>query len=74
MSTPNPTAAPQSGLPQNQLMDDDLVLRVNSLKKYFPIESGFLKRKVGEVRAVDDVSFQIREGEDGQPRGRERLR
>jgi peptide/nickel transport system ATP-binding protein len=36
---------------------------VKSLKKYFPIEKGILKKVVGHVRAVDDVSFKIHEGE-----------
>ncbi len=63
MTIAETTSIPQSGLPQADSMADDLVLRVNNLKKYFPVESGFLKRKVGEVRAVDDVSFQIREGQ-----------
>jgi len=44
-------------------MDSNIVLQVNNLKKYFPIESGFLRRRTGEVRAVDDVTFSIREGE-----------
>ena len=44
-------------------IDDNVVLRVNNLKKYFPLLKGFMKRKVGEVRAVDDVSFAIRQGE-----------
>ena len=39
------------------------ILEVKGLKKYFPIESGFLKRVQGYVRAVDDVSFFIEEGE-----------
>jgi peptide/nickel transport system ATP-binding protein len=39
------------------------LLEVNGLKKYFPIEQGFLRRVVGQVRAVDDVSFYIDEGE-----------
>ncbi|MBV7337388.1 dipeptide ABC transporter ATP-binding protein [Chloroflexi bacterium TSY] len=42
---------------------NDIVLQVNNLKKYYPVESGILKRKVGELRAVDDVSFVIRKGE-----------
>ena len=42
--------------------DDAIVLQVNHLKKYFPIESGILRRRVGVVRAVDDVSFTIRQG------------
>lgn len=45
------------------MMSTDIVLQVNNLKKYYPVESGFLRRKVGEVRAVDDVSFAIRQGE-----------
>lgn len=46
-----------------QSLNSDVVLQVNNLKKYFPVESGFLKRQSGELRAVDDVSFAIREGE-----------
>ena len=39
------------------------ILEVNNLVKYFPIQKGFLKRHVGDVRAVDDVSFTIETGE-----------
>ena len=39
------------------------LLEVTHLKKYFPIHRGFLRRHVGDVRAVEDVSFSIREGE-----------
>jgi ABC-type oligopeptide transport system ATPase subunit len=40
------------------------LLVVENLKKYFPIKKGFLwDRTVDYVRAVDDVSFEIREGE-----------
>ncbi len=38
-------------------------LDVRELKKHFPIQKGFLKRTVGQVRAVDDVSFSVRPGE-----------
>ncbi|MDH7484773.1 MAG: ABC transporter ATP-binding protein [Anaerolineae bacterium] len=38
------------------------LLSVSHLKKYFPISAGFLGRRVGEVKAVDDVSFAIPEG------------
>ncbi|MDQ6596173.1 dipeptide ABC transporter ATP-binding protein [Bacillus salipaludis] len=41
----------------------ELLLEVNGLKKYFPITGGLLGRKVGEVKAVDDVSFYVRKGE-----------
>ncbi len=41
----------------------DILLKVDSLKKYFPIEKGFWRRLVGHIKAVDDVSFYIRQGE-----------
>ena len=39
------------------------LLQVSELQKLFPIRKGFWKRTVGHVRAVDGVSFEIREGE-----------
>jgi oligopeptide/dipeptide ABC transporter ATP-binding protein len=39
------------------------LLEVKHLKKFFPIRHGFLRKTVGYVRAVDDVSFFINEGE-----------
>jgi len=39
------------------------VLDVINLKKHFPVKKGVLRRTVGQVYAVDDVSFQIGEGE-----------
>ncbi|HUG48225.1 MAG TPA: oligopeptide/dipeptide ABC transporter ATP-binding protein [Candidatus Limnocylindria bacterium] len=39
------------------------LLSVKNLVKYYPIQSGVLRRKVGDVRAVDDVSFEVRKGE-----------
>lgn len=41
----------------------DHLLEVKQLKKYFPIRSGFLRRVVGHVKAVDDVSFHVNRGE-----------
>lgn len=38
------------------------ILEIEGLKKYFPIEKGLLRRVVGYVRAVDDVSLSISEG------------
>jgi peptide/nickel transport system ATP-binding protein len=46
-----------------QMPQDEPLLDVTELKKYFPIERGFFKRVVGYVKAVDDVSFFVREGE-----------
>ena len=39
------------------------LLDVRGLKKYFPVEKGFLRRVVGEVKALDDVSLEIAPGE-----------
>ncbi len=39
------------------------LLEVQNLKKYYPLRKGLLKRLVGEVKAVDDVSFRIQQGE-----------
>ncbi len=39
------------------------LLEVKGLKKYFPIKKGIISKKVGDVKAVDDVSFTIRRGE-----------
>ena len=40
-----------------------ILVKVTNLKKYFPIMRGVLRRQVGAVRAVDDVTFNIYEGE-----------
>jgi peptide/nickel transport system ATP-binding protein len=40
-----------------------ILLEVQNLKKYFPIEKGFLRTVVGHVKAVDDVSLFIRRNE-----------
>ncbi len=39
------------------------LVEVRNLKKYFPIHSGLLRLKTGDVKAVDDISFDILEGE-----------
>jgi peptide/nickel transport system ATP-binding protein len=39
------------------------LLEVKGLKKYFPIRKGLLRRVVGQVKAVDDVSFSVKRGE-----------
>ena len=50
-------------LPTGSGTGSNPLLTVDGLKKYFPIRRGLLARVAGHVRAVDDVSFQIREGE-----------
>jgi len=39
------------------------LLEVNGLKKYFDIKGGVLGKKVGEVKAVDGISFEVKKGE-----------
>ena len=39
------------------------VLQVDGLKKHFPVRKGLLRRTVGQVYAVDDVSFSVQSGE-----------
>ena len=39
------------------------LLRIRNLRKYFPVRSGLFSRETGHVHAVDDVSFDIAEGE-----------
>src|SRR5437764_6944695 len=41
----------------------DAVLEVTDLKKHFPVKRGIIRRTVGQVYAVDGVSFDVREGE-----------
>ncbi|HYW06270.1 MAG TPA: dipeptide ABC transporter ATP-binding protein [Longimicrobium sp.] len=41
----------------------DALLVVRGLKKYFPIHKGFFNSHVGDVKAVDGVSFSLRKGE-----------
>ncbi|WP_280475692.1 ABC transporter ATP-binding protein [Nocardia asiatica] len=44
-------------------VEPDVVLRVSDLVKVFPITSGvLLRRRKGEVRAVDGISFEVRRG------------
>ncbi|MCE5170875.1 ABC transporter ATP-binding protein [Paenibacillus profundus] len=39
------------------------LLEVNHLKKYFPITSGLFNRTIGHVKAVDDISITLQQGE-----------
>ncbi|MGG0716022.1 dipeptide ABC transporter ATP-binding protein [Robertmurraya massiliosenegalensis] len=43
--------------------ENDYILEAKNLKKYFPIKGGVLKRTIGHVKAVDDVSLSILRGE-----------
>ena len=43
--------------------DNNNVIEVKNLKMYFPITRGLLRRKVGDIKAVDDISFTIKKHE-----------
>lgn len=47
----------------NKRLKTDNLLEIQNLKTYYPIKGGFFKRTVGNVKAVDDVSFTIGKGE-----------
>ena len=42
--------------------DPNYLLVVKNLKKYFPIKSSFFKKTIGNVKAVDGISFKIKRG------------
>lgn len=45
------------------IVKQDSLLEVKNLKTYYPIKGGFLRHTVGHVKAVDNVSFSIKNGE-----------
>ncbi|MBI4790592.1 MAG: ATP-binding cassette domain-containing protein [Chloroflexi bacterium] len=47
----------------NKATNGQVLLDVKGLRKYFPIRRGVLQKVVGNVRAVDDVTFYINQGE-----------
>ena len=55
-------AVPQTQTEQKQ-SNNNYLLEVKGLKKFFPIQKGLLRKTVGYVKAVDDVNFYVREGE-----------
>jgi peptide/nickel transport system ATP-binding protein len=57
------TLVDESGTSKTERRKDAL-LRVDQVQKYFPINGGgVLKRKVGDVKAVEDISFEVSPGE-----------
>ncbi len=43
--------------------EKEILIKVEDLKKYFPIMRGIIRRKVGDTKAVDGISFDIYKGE-----------
>lgn len=50
-------------VPSARTPKDDVLVEIKNLKTYYPSRSGFLRQKVDWVKAVDDVSFNIKRGE-----------
>ena len=38
-------------------------LKVENLKVYYPVRGGFFRRVIDHVKAVDDITFELKEGE-----------
>ena len=60
------TTAPSPGPTQDlhtRTPPGEVILEVDNLVKHFPIRTGLLRRQTGAVRAVDDISFDLKAGE-----------
>jgi oligopeptide/dipeptide ABC transporter ATP-binding protein len=42
---------------------NNIILKIENLKKFFPVKSEFLKRQIGWIKAVDGVDFEVKKGE-----------
>ena len=56
-------AVPVASVSRSRPVGNEVLVSVRGLKKHFPVTKGVFRRKVGAVRAVDGVSFDIRRGE-----------
>ncbi len=61
MGDSNSNQTTQNSSPR--VISDQKLLEVKNLRKHFPIEKGIFRKVIGNVQAVDDVSFFIRKGE-----------
>jgi peptide/nickel transport system ATP-binding protein/oligopeptide transport system ATP-binding protein len=48
---------------ESSVSEKNVILSVRNLKTYYPIIGGIFKRRIGDVKAVDGVSFNLYEGE-----------
>jgi oligopeptide/dipeptide ABC transporter ATP-binding protein len=63
MSDATPGATPGATPAQTSAAGAQPLVRIEGVQKYFPIFGGILRHKIGDVRAVDGVTFDIQRGE-----------
>ena len=56
-------AEKNTSYPEPLDIPEDFIISVRNLKTYYPIFGGLFKRRIGDVKAVDGVSFDLRKGE-----------
>lgn len=44
-------------------MSEESCLEVHNVRKYFPVYKGMMRKKIGEVKAIEEISFDVRKGE-----------
>jgi len=45
------------------MKEKNVLLEIKNLKKYYPVTAGLLSKQIGSIKAVDDVSFSLAEGQ-----------
>ena len=63
VSGPQPVVIRSASVAQAVVTDRKEILRVEGLVREYPIKAGLIRRKVGSIHAVSNVSFSINEGE-----------
>lgn len=53
---------PQKEAPKKKY-SEEICLEADNVRKYFPIYKGIMRKKIGEVKAIEEISFRVRKGE-----------
>lgn len=57
------TSSAEQLQPRQEMNPQQSLLELKDVKKYFPIRSGIFQKKIGDVKAVDGISFSLKRGE-----------